>query len=389
MSSRKDNKGRVLRPGESQRKDGTYQYRYTDLMGKRRYEYAKTLQDLRTREEEIFKNKLNGIDTFNQKITLEKLCERYLKVVKPTVRSSTFETYGYNVKLICNYPISKVPIADIKTVPIKEWLYSLEEEGYRQGTIRTIKHFLYTIFDVAVADDLLLKNPCSFRLRFREKEPTQKFALDLSQQKQLLDYTKSSLRFGRYLDLIIVLMGTGMRISEALGLTIKDINFATNTIHVSHQLVKETGKEHHIVRPKSEKGDRLIPMTAEVRQSIRNAIAHRTTNREVIIDGHYGFLFVNPQTGVPYTRAAIRYILKNLIDEHNKECEFALPALSPHIFRHTFASNMIHSGMNAKTLQAIMGHANVSTTLEIYAHMFESQTANIMKIAEEYITSSR
>lgn len=389
MASRKDSKGRVLRTGESQRKDGTYQYRYLDIMGKRRYEYAKNLQDLRIKEAEILKSQMDGLNTFDQKITLKDLCQRYLKVVKSSVRKSTFETYGYKVKLICNYPISRLPIADIKLALVKEWLYSLEEEGYRQGTIRSIKHFLYSIFDTAVTSELMLKNPCAFRLRFGEKEPSQKFALDLSQQKQLLDFTRSSERFSQYLDMIIVLMGTGIRVSEMLGLTVKDVDFTSNTIHIGHQLVKYTGDDPHVVRPKSEKGNRFIPMTAEVRQSIRRIITNRSTDREVIIDGTYGFLFVNPYNGVPYTRAAIQYILKQLINEHNSLCSSKLPTLSPHIFRHTFASNMIHSGMDAKTLQCILGHANVSTTLEIYAHMFDSQTAKLMKIAEDYIASSR
>lgn len=389
MASRKDNKGRVLRTGESQRKDGTYQYRYTDVYGKRRCEYAKTLNDLRIKEEEITKTLIEGLSPYSQSMTFDDLFGLFLKMKKGQIRNTSMATYENMRKMVQKYPISRLPIVSIKQTTLKEWLFGMLEDGYSQGTVRSLKHVLHGVFDLAVSDDILRKNPCTFKLFFKEKEPTKKYALTLQQQKQLLDYIKVSDRFSSYYDIVLILMGTGMRISELLGLTIGDVDFRRNRIHVGHQLFKETGGRIVVSVPKSEKGNRYIPMTSEVRASLKRVITTRSVPQELMIDGYYGFLFVNPSTGIPYTRAAIRYVLNELIDEHNGCNKQQLPHLSPHIFRHTFASTMIQSGVDAKTLQHILGHANISTTLDTYTHMFEDAIVSAMEKAEDFISASR
>lgn len=389
MASRKDNKGRVLRTGESQRKDGTYQFRYTDAFGKRQCVYAKTLDQLRQKEEDVLKNQIDGIDSSGQKMTFDNLFALFLRLKENQVRETTYETYSCSRKLVAKYPISRLQIGDIHTSLMKEWLYSLLKDGYSQGTIRSLKHTLHGVFDIAVSDDLIRKNPCSFKLYFKEKVPTQKFALTLIQQKQLLEYIKEHKRFVSYYNMVVILMGTGMRISELLGLTIKDIDFSNRRISVNHQLIRNSGSQFIVTPPKSEKGNRLIPMLKDVEASLKNQIANRNPKQEAIIDGYYGFLFVNQESGLPYTRAAIRYALTEIIEAYNCKNSEKLPHLSPHIFRHTFASTMIQSGMDAKTLQHILGHANVSTTLDIYTHMFDEHADFAIKQAEEFISASR
>ena len=90
---RKDNKGRILRTGESQRKDLSYQYRYTDIQKKRRTVYASDLRELREKEKEIQRQLDDGVDYAAGKITVIKLLERYISL-KQGVRYNS--KVGYN-----------------------------------------------------------------------------------------------------------------------------------------------------------------------------------------------------------------------------------------------------------------------------------------------------
>lgn len=95
MSRRKDNKGRVLRTGESQRKDLIYQYRYTDALGNRKCIYASDLKTLREKEDELQKSLEDGLDYAGGEITVYELLQRYLSL-KCGVRYNTKVGYGFD-----------------------------------------------------------------------------------------------------------------------------------------------------------------------------------------------------------------------------------------------------------------------------------------------------
>ena len=91
MIRRKDNNGKVLKDGESQRKDGRYQYRWTNKLGKRSIIYATSLKELREKEAEI-QEKLNLGITSTSKITVYQLAKRHLEETKLTIRPSSYKT---------------------------------------------------------------------------------------------------------------------------------------------------------------------------------------------------------------------------------------------------------------------------------------------------------
>lgn len=117
----------------------------------------------------------------------------------------------------------------------------------------------------------------------------------------------------RHLDMFVILAGTGMRISEFAALTIQDIDFARNVIHVDKQIVRLVGRLT-ITKPKSENGVRDIPMTQEVRQSAMNLIRKRNEIKlDVMIDGCVGFLSVT-RNGRPSTHSDARTTLNIYTD---------------------------------------------------------------------------
>ena len=112
-AKRKDKKGRVLRTGESQRKDLNYQYRYQDVTGKRRTVYAPTLEELRAKEDEINKAQDSGVDYNAGNVTVIELLERYISL-KQGVRNATKVGYNFVYNLVKKEDFGYRKIRDIK-----------------------------------------------------------------------------------------------------------------------------------------------------------------------------------------------------------------------------------------------------------------------------------
>ena len=162
-AKRKDKKERVLRTGESQRKDLTYQYRYQDITGKRRTVYAPTLEELRAKEEEI-NNAVNiGVDYNAGNVTVLELLERYISL-KQGVRNATKVGYGFVFNLVKKEDFGHRKIRDIKTSDAKLWLMKLQKDGRGYSTITSVRGVVKPAFQMAYEEDILRKNPFDFKL---------------------------------------------------------------------------------------------------------------------------------------------------------------------------------------------------------------------------------
>lgn len=363
---RRDNKGRILKTGESQRKDLLYQYRYTDAWGKRRTVYASDLKTLREKEDEITQKRRAGIDYFQGRITLEELLQRYIST-KVDIRKSTYSSYKSNISSIRKHPISKRRVNEITFYEAKQWAVDLYNEGKSFGTIKTLRIFIKQAFDMAIEESIVLKNPFDFKLGFIPNNSKTKDALTEEQQKALKDYLKNHPYYYMWYDIIVVLLGTGMRVGEFCGLTLSNLDFENCVIKIDHQIIKGRNNELYIEMPKSRAGTRFIPMTKEVYQSLQNLIKVREESN-VTIDGLSGFLLLN-KAGNPYYGQALSMNFSVLLKTYNKECGNPPISATLHTFRHTFCSNLIVGGIDPKVVQCVMGHSNVNITLDTYTHI--------------------
>jgi len=160
---RKDNKGRMLNTGENQRKDSTYQYRYIDLMGKRKTVYAPTLKELRDKEKDIQKKINAGIDYSAGKITVQELVNRHV-ALKQGVRQNTKDGYDYMLKSHLDNRLFGMQIEHIKVSNAKQWFIRLQQKGYAYSTIAHIRSILNQAFQMAYEKDIIRKNHCNFKL---------------------------------------------------------------------------------------------------------------------------------------------------------------------------------------------------------------------------------
>ena len=378
---RKDSKNRVLRNGESQRKDGTYMYRYTDVRGKRVCVYARTLEDLRVKEQTIQKELNDGIDYAAGEIIVLDLLKRYI-ATKTGVRYNTKVGYQFVLNLVSKENFGCLKIRDIKPSDAKQWFIKLYQDGRRYSTITSVRGVLRPAFEMAVEDDIIRRNPFSFQITdVVPNDSKTRQAISKEVKERFLTFIRESKHYSQYYDEIIILLGTGMRVSELYGLTRADLDFEARRIKVERQLTRTRHCEYYVEKPKTASGERYIPMTDEVYRAFQNAVQRRKQPKvELLIDGHTGFLFLD-KDGKPKVAMHLEHVMKRIVDRYNDVHEDKLPSITPHVLRHTFCTEMANSGIDLKSLQYLMGHSDAGVTLNVYTHASYEAAENAMRKA--------
>ena len=241
--------------------------------------------------------------------------------------------------------------------------------------VRLLPFFILTenndlaIFYMAVQDDCLRKNPFDFQINEVINDDTvPKVPLTPTQENELLDFMQNDPVYAKYYDELVILLETGLRISELCGLTPADLNFEKRFVNVDHQLLRSTEDGYYIEAPKTESGFRQVPMSAAAYEAFERVLKKRRDGRCIKVDGYKDFLFLN-RDGLPKTAVNYDAMFKCLAKKYNKCHKEPLPdVMTPHTMRHTFCTRMANAGMNPKALQYIMGHANIVMTLNYYAH---------------------
>lgn len=379
ISKRRDDKGRVLQQGEWQEPSGRYRYKYTDSLGKRKILYSWRLTEadkmpegkradlsLREKERKVQSLQMQGITGSN--ITVIELVERYLSL-KTGVKHNTLANYKFVVNVLKKEEFAYKKVDDVKLSDAKIFLIKLQRDGRGYSSIHSIRGVLRPAFQMAVDDDLILKNPFGFELGTVLVNDSQKRqAVSLEDEAKFLEFVKNDPHYNQYYDAFYILFKTGLRISEFCGFTVKDLDFKEDIINVNHQLQRTREMKYIIVSTKTTSGTRLLPMEADVKEAFLQILKNRRKpKREPMVDGYGGFLFLD-KNGRPMVALHWEKYMQHAREKYNREHLLQLPPITPHVCRHTYCTNMANSGMNPKTLQYLMGHSDISVTLNIYTH---------------------
>lgn len=281
-------------------------------------------------------------------------------------------------------------IDSVRPSDAKEWALRMKANGVAYKTISNDKRSLKAAFYIAMQDDYIRKNPFDFRLQDVIEDDTEpKMPLSPEMEKEFLLFIQYDPVYYKYYDEIVILLETGLRISEFSGLTISDIDFENRLINVDHQLLKGSGVDYYIEIPKTQSGIRKVPMRPKAEEALRRVLAKRKVPRPFSISGYRDFLFLN-RDGLPKTSANYASMFRGLVKKLNKHHEAQLPKVTTaHTMRHTFCTKMANIGMNPKALQYIMGHTNITMTLQYYAHAtFESAQAEMDRLTRQEITEN-
>ena len=380
---RKDRKGRILKVGESQRKDLIYQYRYIDGYGIRRSVYSSDLAELRAKEKEIQKHIDEGIDYTNGTLKVYQLVEKYLGL-KAGLRRKTQSAYNNSLKIIKNDPFGYRMISEVKPSDAKEWFVKLSNDGRAYNSISSIRTILLPAFEMAYQENILHRNPFSFKLSsVLRKNSTSRKALTLEQQQDFLEFMRTDPVYNKYFNEIVLLLNIGVRISELYGLTKADLDFENREFHINKQLLLTENGVRYVEKPKTETGFRTLPMTDTIYNCFQTALRTRIVKKgEPRVDGYEGFVFLC-KTGAPKVAQNLEASLERAMKKYCKVRKGSIPpTVTPHVLRHSFCTNMATAGLNIKSLQYVMGHSDANMTLNVYAHSDRKQAAEqMLKIA--------
>lgn len=385
---RKDKDRIVLRTGEGQRPNGTYEYRWTDKTGKRRRVYAKTLEELREKEKEIERDKRDGIKAEARYVTINELFDLW-KQIKRGLKDNTFQNYQYMYNTFVRPEFGKKRISTLKKTDVKRFYnYLADERGLQASTIDSIHTVLHQVLDMAVDDSYIRSNPSNNVLKELKQshvfKTEKRKALTKPQQDLLLDFLQRNHTYNHWYPIFAVMLGTGLRVGEATGLRWCDIDLDKGMVDVNHTLVyychrhevEKNGCYFNVNTPKTETSTRQVPMMDFVKEAFLKEKEYQEAvgvERKATVDGYTDFIFVNRFGNVQHQgtlNKAIRRIIRDCNDEvlmKGEDDPVLLPHFSCHTLRHTFTTRMCEAGVNVKVIQDTLGHADIATTLNIYA----------------------
>lgn len=352
MAARKDDKGRALRKGETLRKDGRYTYVYEDPNGVRRCIYAKDLKKLREREEKLIKDQLDGLDVYVAgNADLNFVFDRYIST-KSELRSSTYSNYTYMYDHFIRDGFGRKKIGEIKYSDVLHFYHELlEKRGLQINTLDTIHTVLHPTFQLAVRDEIIRKNPSDGVMAELKKKTGNKkgirHALTLEQQRAFMNFIAENPVFCGWHPFFTVLLGTGCRIGEVVGLRWEDVDLEKRTISINHAMSYYPRREDTYVcefrvsLPKTEAGIRVLPMMKQVYEALQEEYDRQKEEgfSTCKVDGMTGFIFTN-RFGMIHNPQAVNRAIKRIYEAHNAEeitkakKEKREPVIIPHFSCH-------------------------------------------------------
>ena len=294
----------------------------------------------------------------NQTISLTNYIDEWMNTYKAySVRQSTFDRLLTSTKALEGYAIASMPIGEITSKHIQLYVNELANSGYGLSTIKKQMRIVTAPLKQAAALHLIPANPAvgihlPVRCNLRKKERTAE-AYSQAEQDRLWQFIDTHQRPG--FAAVALMIETGMRVGEALALRWKDVHINRKRLYVHATVVRLANKKQSYVQDcaKTESSNRTIPLTPKAIQLLQ----------DLAEDAEGEWVFVN-HDGERLSYEALRYQTRIL-------CESAgVPFRGEHVFRHTFATNCYHKGVDVKILSRLLGHADVTITYNIYIHLY-------------------
>ena len=397
---------KTLKPNEYYNpKTKRYEYHYKDCFGKERvissYRLEKTDQlpkgkksskSLREKEEELNAQLDNNIDIDGAKLTLLDVIEKYLKTLYNRKKLAHNTKVGYKVTIntLKEYRLGYMEIGKIRPEHCEDWLDDMKKK-YKGSSIQRDISLIKRTFEYALDHDYISKNP--FRRITTDRSDSKKMeALSVEDMNRFLKFCSEDKHSLHCYDMLYVLFWTGLRVSELCGLTLYDIDMDKKLIKVDKQL--QCINHTHIVLPtKTDNGERYIPMTDGVYECFGRILKNRYLKGDIEPvcydeqgNAYEGFVFLATRSRKTVVRSHVEKYLSNCIERFNSvNVENPIRKFEPHICRHTFATNM--QNLPPKTLQYILGHGNIVTTMNNYvdAKPSDEQLLQINTMATQLI----
>jgi integrase len=348
----------------SRRKDGLYMARYTVQTAdgpKRRTIYGKkgeSREDVAAKLTKAMADRDGGITYDAGKLTVEEHLRRWLSdSVRDTVRQRTYERYESIVRVHLIPAIGRIKLKTLTPAHVRALYRAKLDAGLAPRSVLHIHRTLSKALKQATDDGLIPRNAAGLvkppRPRREEIQP-----LDSEQVRALFETARGD----RLEALYVVAVTTGMRRGELQGLKWEDLDLEAGTLQVRRTLSEPKGG-WIFEAPKSGKG-RSIRLTRRAMSALREHRKRQLEERmgKAGLWSDHGLVFPSA-IGTPISGGNLNRSFKVLLKRAD------LPAVRFHDLRHTCATLLLRQGVNPKFVQELLGHADISLTLNVYSHV--------------------
>lgn len=341
---------------------------------KRKYYYGDTHEEVKSQLVRALSDQQKGLPIQTEHQTLTEFLEKWLAdIVQSSVRPKTYLFYRDHIRLHLEPALGKKRLEKLTPADVQHFVNDKLQAGLSPQTIRHIISTLRSALNVVVKWQIVYRNVAALITLPRiQKQEMKVFTPE--QTKVFLE----SIKGHRLEALFITALTLGLRRGELLGLHWSDVDLDAATLRVNHALQRFDGKLH-LVEPKTEKSRRALPLPSMLVAALR---AHRTRQLEerLALGSDWqetGFVFVST-IGTPLEPRNINRTFDALIEKANKSLEEEesdkLPKIRFHDLRHSCATMLLSQGVPQRTLMEILGHSQISLTMNTYSHVLPEMT---------------
>ena len=320
---------------------------------KRKTVYGKTKTEVRDKMKSVDYQIFTGTFTDDSDITFYHLAKQILddKLNQNEIKQATYSRHIETLKALKE--MYNTPLQDCHETQIRNFINS--KLNYSQSQINKMYDLLKKTFKEALHRHIIISNPMEHIKKPHTKQIRQEVrALTKDEQKRLIDLLLS--KDIQYSEQMLLSLSTGMRMGEVNALTVEDVNFAFNRITVRRTISRSTsGAAYLSDTTKTAAGNRVLIMTDSTAELLRDCIGDK---KDGLIFTHNDKLVSTSQVSAQFRRIMKKY---DFIDETVKDGKIDL-----HSLRHTFGTRCAEAGMPPKVLQKIMGHTDISITMNTY-----------------------
>lgn len=369
-----DKNGKKLPKGITYRKnENRYMGRFM-YNGQSYTTYGKTVRETVKQLEELKYEIEHKIYFKESDVIIDAWFNTWLNVYRgPHVKDGTIEVYTRTYNCYIQKTFGKRKLKDIRTDEIQKFYVSMAKK-YSRNTLESCRAVLNGMFQQAVILNMIQKNPVSYARLPRDTRQRHINVMTKMGQTVFLQYAKNSRHYPMY----EIALFTGMRSGELRGLQWEDIDFEKNVIHVTHSLLY-LNHAYRLGETKTPNSIRDIPMLPNVRKLLKQQRRSQLIERQEMgefwnPDTEFKNLVFTNMTGNPINRDRFKKGIDRIVNKIQKD-GISFPHITPHTFRHTFATRCIEQGIPPKVLQTIMGHKDLATTMDIYTHVLPNTKA--------------
>lgn len=385
----------------TKRSDGRYMARYT-ANGKRHCIYGETHSEVREKLNQKLVEIARGEFIEPTKETVGKWMNEWLVTYAlPSVKQSTYISYESYIRLHINPELGDIKLTALTLEQVqrffnKKFAGEKGKKGLSPKSLKNIYNMFHEAINQAIVNQKMIRNPL-LGVKLPKQQQAERRVLSADEQESLQAVTRMAEELPAYG--IIFALSTGVRLGELVALQWKDVNFNNHSIRVRRtagrlkkvdengQLVEKsegtTATEIVIRTPKSLTSARIIPIFPELWADLMEYREKQNAVKDALgsdyHDGDYIFSTVDGRLYDPRTFEDLfkRKVALAKIEETNF-----------HALRHTFATRALEAGMDIKVLSSILGHAQASTTLNLYGHALpDHKKVSMEKMSEFYTTS--